>query len=133
VKELITLADYWMGRDAQYPEELTDELIQNATTLLYRVNDLLEELHISAKPKIASGWRPLAINAKTPGAAKASNHIIAKAIDIADPGDFLDIQVLCNHQLLDICNLYLENPTATKGWCHLQWVAPKSGKRVFNP
>ena len=29
--------------------------------------------------------------------------------------------------------LWMEHPLATKGWCHLQVVSPRSGMRVFYP
>ena len=40
---MIDAADYFMGRDAKYPEELTDELRRNALVTVGRVNRLLEE------------------------------------------------------------------------------------------
>lgn len=132
MKEIITLADYWMGRDKLYPSELTEVVVLNATELVKRVNSLFNELCICGI-KVSSGWRPSAINASIKNAAKKSNHMTGCAIDIADPNGYLSIKILPNLRSLEDCMLWLENPAATKGWVHLQSIPPKSGKRVFNP
>ena len=128
---MLTLNDYWMGRDRKYPDDLTPEIEGNALELLDRVNILLGEF--GQERKINSGWRPPAVNGKTPGAAPLSKHMLGLAVDLADPEGDLDEWCLENVDALERVGLWLEHPAATKSWCHLQSVPPKSGKRVFYP
>lgn len=65
-----------------------------------------------------------------PGAPK-SNHKTAHAVDVYDPGDKLDR--ILDDQVLERFGLYREHPDHTPTWCHLQDVAPKSGRRSFLP
>lgn len=60
-----------------------------------------------------------------------SKHKQAQAVDIFDPANVLDDWL--NDALLTEFGLYREHPDSTRGWCHLQSVAPKSGKRTFKP
>lgn len=135
---MITLEDYF-GRVSHIaaPDAATTA---NATELLTRVNALLAVvneshpgLEAAMKPAVNSGWRPAAYNATVPNAAVKSKHITGQAIDLADPDGELD-DLLENHtNLLEIAGLWMEHPLATKGWCHLQFVPPRSGNRVFYP
>lgn len=133
----ITLDDYYMGRDKQYPDELTEQLRCNAAETVARANLLLSTFKAATSDtetrKVASGWRPAAINAATAGAAAKSKHMTCQAIDISDPEGDLDEWCLKNQGVLGTMGLWLEHPSATKGWCHVQIVAPKSGNRVFYP
>jgi hypothetical protein len=45
----------------------------------------------------------------------------------------LDDWCLEHPEVLQEIGLWQEHPAATKGWCHLQIVPPRSGKRVFFP
>lgn len=128
MKNIITLPMYWMGRDIAYPNDLTDEIKQNAAQLLQQINLLLTELNIS-KVKVSSGWRPPAINAKIANAAKASLHQIGKACDIKD-NDNQDLGKLIasKPELLKKFNLWQEDLESTKGWTHLD-----IGTRVDRP
>lgn len=128
---MITLADYWMGRDAKYPQDLTIEILANAGELVLRVNRLLD--HFGETRSVNSGWRPPSVNGATPGAALKSKHMTGQAIDLADPDGDLDEWCLENESVLATLLLWQEHPAATKGWCHLQMVPPKSGRRVFYP
>lgn len=128
----ITLADYYMGRDQLYPDELTDALRADAAETVRRVNRLLEKAKIE-KPRVSSGWRPLAVNAKTQGAAKKSHHTLCRACDLADPKGDIGHWCLTNLKALEAIGLWLEHPSKTPTWCHLQIVPPKSGRRVFMP
>lgn len=136
-KPLISLEMYLKGREKQYPNEYTKEIEANAIELLKKVNAFLEELGID-KVEVTSGFRPLAINSNTKGAAKKSNHTICKAVDILD-NKSQDLAEKCKKQmdLMIKYDLYMEDPNSTKGkytnWVHLQNVAPKSGNRIFNP
>ena len=131
----VSLKEYLMGRDAQYPAEYTPEVKANAEDLLNRVNALLLDLGLGPTYPVyvSSGWRPSAVNAATAGAAKKSNHMLGRALDLKDGDGKLGKLFLANLHLLKKHGLYLENPEKTRGWSHLQNVAPGSGSRVFNP
>jgi hypothetical protein len=109
----------------------------NASDLLTRVNALLDllpdEIEAAASPRVNSGWRPAAYNATVPNAAIRSKHITGQAIDLSDPEGELDEYLFKHQELLIGCGLWLEHPLATKNWCHLQSVPPRSGNRVFIP
>ena len=134
---MITLDQYYMGRDKQYPLDLTTDRRANAARTVAAVNQLLG-LYAAAggdlsPHTVSSGWRPPAVNARTQGAAKRSNHMECRACDLHDPQGKLDAWCMNNLQLLEECRLWLEHPDATPGWCHLQIVPPASGNRVFHP
>ena len=140
---MITLEDYLMGRPALYPEAYTEEVQLNAQQLVDRVNALLVEMaRAGVQPEvsphsgtwIASGWRPPELNAHTPGAASRSKHMTGEAVDLYDPEGVVDEWCLqhlpaISHEI----GLWMEHPSATKGWCHLQSVPPRSGNPVFYP
>lgn len=128
---MITLKDYWMGRDVQYASELTDEIIANAMRTVEKANSLLTTF--GEDRDVTSGWRPSAVNKATLGAAFASKHMTARAIDISDPEGDLDEWCLANPSVLANIGLWQEHPASTKGWCHVQIVPPRSGNRVFYP
>jgi hypothetical protein len=139
---MITLKDY-LGRHAQSAaSELNDAIVVNANALLDRVNKLLAEIaKLGILPginpetgnAISSGWRPPSYNAKVANAAAKSKHMTGHAVDLYDPEGDLDDYLNHNLHLLKQFGLYIEHPAATKNWCHLQSVAPKSGNRVFYP
>lgn len=130
---MISIDDYF-GAHAltSSPSAVTRE---NALTLLARVNALLAEVPLveATEPRINSGWRPAWYNATVPGAAPKSRHITGEALDLADPEGALDDYLFENQELLKRHNLFMEHPAATKGWCHLQCVPPRSGRQVFYP
>jgi len=127
----LKLADYYMGRDRQYYAELTPELRANARETVRRVNRLLQRAGLARK--VTSGWRPAAVNATVPGAAKGSKHITCIAIDLEDQDGALDAWCMANLEVLEELGLWLEHPDATPDWCHLQTQPPRSGNRVFEP
>lgn len=140
---MITLPDYWMGRDAQYPDAMTDAIIDNATLLLGRVNLLLSwayaehvtpALDARTGNHIASGWRPPAINEATSNAAAKSRHITGEAIDLRDNGT-RDLARWClrNLDALEEIGLWMEDPQWTPSWVHLQIQPPGSRRRVYCP
>lgn len=139
---MITLDHYYIGRDVGYDEDLTDEIRANAVVTLERVNRLLERAQadgvtLDHSPRtgslVSSGWRPPSVNASIKGAAVRSKHMTGQACDVYDPDGDLDAWCLDNQDVLVECELWLEHPSATKGWCHLQTVGPRSGRRVFYP
>lgn len=134
----ITLAQFWMGRDVKFATELTDEIRAFAADTVERANHLLA-LYAPAtgdfRPRgVTSGWRPAAVNVNA-GGAKRSNHMLGRACDVADASGKLDEWLVTAAGLASLgeCGLWLEDPSATPGWCHVQTVAPRSGRRVFMP
>lgn len=131
---MISLEDYF-GK-VSHIEEPSDEVRENAAELLARVNALLADLagiESAESPHVNSGWRPAVYNATVPNAAVKSKHITGHAIDLSDPDGDLDEFLVDNPQILARHGLWLEHPLATKGWCHMQSVPPRSGNRVFYP
>lgn len=130
---MITLTDYWMGRDKEFPLAMTPQIETNAIRTVSLVNALLARF--GEGRKVNSGWRPPAVNAKIPNAALNSKHMTGQAIDLADPDGDLDEWLLteAGQAALTEIGLWMEHPAATKGWCHLQTIPPKSGRRVFYP
>lgn len=114
---MITLKDYFMGRDTSCATELSEDVKVNATKLLEVVNQFLKELGVT-EVKVSSGWRPASINSKVAGAAKKSLHMTGKAVDLKDDGTLAKL-ILANLDKLKKHNLWLESPDHTKGWVHL--------------
>lgn len=139
---MITVQNYWMGRDVEFKKDLTDEIKKNADDLIVKVNQLLLRAKVSGiececnpdtGTSVSSGWRPPAVNKAVPGAAIRSNHMTGKAIDLYDPEGVLDNWCMSHQGAMAEVGLWMEHPSATKGWCHLQSVPPRSGNRVFYP
>lgn len=140
----VTLKDYWMGRDQQYPHALSTEIRGEAGRTVELLNRLLQGLSAAGiKPPrnprtgsvLTSGWRPPDVNEATLGAAPRSHHIWGRAADIYDPEGEIDDYLLTTggQELLTTLGLWMEHPAATKGWCHVQTRPPRSGRRVFYP
>lgn len=139
--ETITLDEFWMDRE---DAAVTDEMRANAKVTVDRVNLLLERAAASGVAPTQSttgfgccdsGYRPEAINAATPGAAKNSNHKICKAVDVSDDDGDLDDWLMSQEgqKAMEEIGLWHEHPSSTKGWAHLQTVAPRSGRRTYYP
>ena len=134
---MITLEDYlnhWTINysNADVPEEeLTQEMRADAQITVDKANELLAQF--GEERTITSGWRPVEVNKLVPGAAAFSNHTRCLAVDISDPHGDLDEWTLEHPEVLEDIGLWQEHPASTKGWCHVQTVAPRSGKRVFYP
>lgn len=133
----LTLEDYWVGRDVSHAVELTDEIRSNAAETVRRINLLLDAYALKTgdtrQRKWNSGWRPAAINAATPGAAKSSKHMTAQAGDVSDADGSLDAWCMTNDgkAFLIMHKLWMEHPSNTPGWSHFQTVPPKSGSLIF--
>lgn len=137
--KMITLEQFYKGRDKLYAAELTEEVRLNAEVTLKKANRLLE-IFYAANPKAHqrgcnSGWRPAAVNAATKNAAKKSHHMLCLAIDIEDDDEMLDKWLMTaeGQKALERCELWMEHPQATPRWAHVQTVSPRSGRRVFLP
>lgn len=124
---LITLDEYLMGRDHLYP--ISDELRQNAEDTVHKVNILLSAF--GKFRNVTSGYRPKAINDQIKMSAKHSLHETCQACDLRDWDGRLDRFCVENQNILGSIGLWLESPTDTKGWCHLQTMPPLSGHRIF--
>ena len=130
---MISLTDYWMGRDKEFPLALTPQIEKNAALTVQLANALLARF--GQGRKVNSGWRPPAFNATVPNAAPNSKHMTGQAIDLADPEGDLDDWLMSQEgqQAMTELGLWHEHPAATKGWAHIQTVPPKSGRRTFYP
>lgn len=139
---MITLVDYFMGRRETFPLSLTPTIENNAVRTVGIANELIvlaKGAGFVVKPNprtgslVSSGWRPPQINTKAGGAAR-SCHLSGEAIDLYDPDGKLDEFCLAaSHWVLRELGLWLEDPKATPGWCHVQTKPPRSGRRVFLP
>lgn len=139
---MITVSQYWMGRDVAYASELTFEIERNAEITVGRINLALSLFKVDTGidlDECASGWRPGAVNAGTPGASKGSKHMTAEAGDVRDTAN-RDFARWClkNLSKLEAIGLWLEDPRHTwhaaaggRPWVHLQTVPPRSGSRVY--
>ena len=136
---LITLKDYYKGRDVTYAAVLTSQIRVNAKLTIARVNALLTRF-VAANPRAAirtvnSGWRPPVVNRGVRRAAQKFNHLVALACDLSDDDEQLDKWLLTKAgqaALIEI-GLWMEQPAETPRWSHVQIVAPGSGNRVFWP
>lgn len=146
VAAVIGLEQYWMGRDAKYPAELTTETRYNAARLVGKVNNLLAMAEADGvapgtdqvtHTAVASGWRPQMVNDRTANAASGSKHLDGRAVDLQDtPNRDLARWCLRNLDALQDAGLWMEDPRWTGGadpWVHLQLVPPASGHRVYIP
>ena len=134
---MITRDDFFMGRDKAYKSELTPEIEANSKITIERANLLLARFRQATGDtyarKVNSGWRPAAVNAATPGAARKSKHMMGQAIDIDDDNGALDDWLMEpeGEQALREIGLWHEHPRDTIGWAHVQIVAPGSGNFHF--
>lgn len=134
---MITMEQY-ITANGKYPErlkhkELTQDIKDNATKLLEKINNLLKDLKIE-NVTVSSGWRPSDVNAKIPNAAKKSLHMSGMACDLSDRDGKLDELIDKNDELLKKFKLWQEHPDATKSWCHLDCKdRGKRDKNVFKP
>lgn len=132
---MITLHSYWQDRESKYRIECTEVIQRNAMETVSRVNHLLAIAEVAgiARSYVSSGWRPNSVNDATANAAKGSNHLTAKACDLADADRALAQWCVSNPDKLAQCELWMEDPRWTPTWVHLQTVPPKSGKRIYVP
>lgn len=139
---MISLQQYWMGRDDEFPLAMTPKIEEEATRTVALANAVLERYQAAGhnvpvspktKTQLTSGWRPPTVNSATPNAAPNSKHMTGQAIDLYDPDGDFDEWLTDNIQVLVTLGLWREHPAATKGWVHLQTIPPRSGNRSFYP
>jgi hypothetical protein len=134
---MITLNDYLTSsgkfKDRAKSKEVTTELLANVNKLLTAVNGILQELGVTLIT-VTSGFRPSNINAKV-GGAKKSLHMTGLAIDLFDPDNQIGKQLKERYELLDKYELWLEEPSKTPQWLHLDMSKnrPNREKRIFLP
>ncbi len=129
VNDVMTASGKYPRRAIDYPPSV--QVLAHAAVLAERLNRL--HMYWGHQLVLTSGYRPLAVNARTPGAAKRSNHIIGAAADVADPDWSLAKFVTSDIPMLEHLELWIEDPHFTPGWVHFQIFPPMSGKRVFKP
>lgn len=127
---MVTEEEYLKGRHIKEPLNVAQ--VANMHALLEKINALLNEPGCPGYFGVTSGYRPASINASVGGALKSA-HLTCEAIDLRDAAGQLDKWLLNNPELLIKYDLYLESPSKTAGWAHLQTRRPKSGNRVFLP
>lgn len=135
---MITIEQYFMGRDKSHAAECNTIIWRNAAETVRRTNQLKQLAAINAgfifpKDEVASGWRPISINDATSNAALCSPHLFADGLDTRDPERLFARWCLQNLAELEQIGLWMEDPCWTPTWVHLQTHPPKSGKRVFIP
>src|ERR1051326_5921834 len=108
---MITLKQYWMGRQVKYPP--SDQLKANALRTVTRTNELLTIYNPNLYFYVRSGYRPPAINKITPNASKNSRHMTCEAIDVADSSGEFKAWCLQNLDKLELCQLWMEDPEYT--------------------
>lgn len=122
--------------------DATTERKQNAETLLLAVAKLQSmaeadgvdfPINPNTETQVSGntygGFRPQSC---CQGSAHSA-HKEGMAVDFYDPHGYIDEWCMLNLDKLEECELYLENPDSTKGWCHLGTRRPASGKRVYFP
>lgn len=139
---MITMDELLRGK--KY-DELSKELRDNLSVLLHRINMVRREW---GKPMVVTSCirtedEQLAIYAKKGITDRSkvpmgSAHLKGAAVDIGDPKGLLkDFMTGHNEEMLELCDLYMEDPKATVGWMHVQILPFKTykagGTRVFKP
>lgn len=120
-----------LSSDGRYKsrEEDADDSVRNAAHVLAsRLSSLLNLF--GHRPKITSGYRTPAAN-KAAGGAKKSSHLEGRACDFSDPGGKFAAWCAANEYYLDQFGLWMEDPSATKGWVHIQ--SRPAANRIFKP
>lgn len=125
----LSVGEYLMGRATM--ADLTPEQVGNLNTLIPKINELLERY---GKPwKLNSGYRTPADQQRINPKAPRSKHTLCAAVDLADKDKSLTNWCILNIKVLEELGLYLEDPSHTISWLHIQCIPPRSGYRIFIP
>lgn len=149
---MITVKQYFWQKDGS--PECTPAICEAADALLLKVNALLEsaaQLSGWVEKNDPDTWSPISgakggagdggfrLSTTTTGATHSA-HRFARAVDVYDPEGKLDDWLSGfdedggrRNAMLEEFGLYREAPGATRTWCHLQDLAPGSGRRTFSP
>lgn len=125
MSKVITISEYFMGRDVLYPKDLTSTIKENANLTVIATNKLLKFMEDddidTNNTKCNSGWRPPSINSKTPGSDPNSPHVTAESIDLSDANGNLKAWVGKNRdKVREAGFIAVEDFKITKTWLHLQ-------------
>lgn len=112
-------------------EQLPDDMKKNINMLVPKVNDVIELF--GQYRAINSGYRTPEDQARINPSAPQSKHLVCAAVDLEDKDRKLMSWCLSHLDILTRLGLWMENPTKTPTWIHLQCLPPKSGNRIFNP
>ncbi len=136
----LTLDEY-LGPWKDHPDA-TEEVRANALRLITAVSHLLDDLmrnliYTRVNPKTGSivsgetggGFRPQ----DYPVGAPRSAHKTGEAVDLFDPFNSIAGHLQMRPDLIRKHGLWMEHPSATIGWCHLQIRPVKSGNTIFQP
>lgn len=125
VKDLLTSSGKYPDRAALASTADLD----NAHYLVEAVNLLFKQIAYRGRAVISSGFRPAAVNAATPGAAKRSLHMKCMAVDFE--GQELGQAIRAHHDgaaELRRGRLFMESLESTPTWTHVD-----SGQRADRP
>lgn len=124
--------------------DITPAISANIDRLLSKVNALIaylqqDKVNVPINMKTRSqisgelngGFRPQDCSVGAPN----SNHKQGLAVDLFDPLGKIDEWVTnpSNLKKIQALDLYFEDKSKTDGWCHVQIVPPRSGKRWYMP
>ncbi len=137
---MITLTEY--AGPHRESKDWTPAREQNAIELLTRCEALEEEMvadgvEFPDNPATGSGvsgqtfggFRPQSCTQGAPNSA----HKEGQAVDRYDPKGEIAAWCMKHQDRLKFHGIYMEHPSATKGWCHWGIRAPRSGNTVFYP
>jgi D-alanyl-D-alanine dipeptidase len=135
---MITGTEYFErdGRDQRIKFAVPQQHVSNSVKLLIKVNsalaafDVYRGAHFVAV--VSSGYRTPEVNASIPNAAPRSNHMSGSAVDIRDRDH--ELAKWCvgpGKNVIDSLGLYIEAPSYTPTWVHLQIVP--TNKNPFIP
>lgn len=124
-KYVLSHSDYFHRGDMG---KAPNNVLEESKITIRRVNKLLKMLNLEASPTVNSGYRDKAYNKKI-GGSKNSAHTKGMAIDLGDKNG--DIKAQITVKMLEQCGLYMEHPSASPAWIHLQ-TRPTS-RRIFLP
>lgn len=127
--KLITPEEYLMGRAKI--EDLTPEQRANMDKLLAAVNELIKRYGRSLP--INSGFRSKEDQMRINPKSMSSKHLICAAIDLGDKDHSFRHWLLTHLEHAQELKLWIEDPSHTSTWIHLQCIPPKSGYRIFIP
>lgn len=134
---ILSLGDYfgqWINH-----KDATAEVIGNAERLIEAVNKLASMssatflINPNTKTRVSGldygGFRPQSCEQGAP----KSKHKQGLAVDLYDPTESIDDWCVLHLDLLKQCGIYIEHPSATRGWSHWSIIKPPSGRIVFYP
>ncbi len=132
VKDILTSSGKFPFRPRRWPPNFFQA--ENAAELVEKLNRV--QISWGHQLVLSSGYRPKAVNDKTPGASPDSWHLDCAAADIEDPTGKLVTWVHVEEALLAHFGLWMEKTHRADGtkrsWVHFQIHPPASGERFFS-